>query len=184
MVEEISTVPRKKSAVIKWMFVIAIAIVLNLFLTYAVDVVYDQPQYEDFCPVRQVVKEIDTQADCLEVGGQWNPNVSDKSVQDVSVPAGYCDQDFTCRQKFEDESGIYNRNLFVVFVIVGALALMASVFLTGAEAVSLGLSFGGVLSFIIGSVTYWSDMNDLLRVAILGLALVALIWLAYKKFKD
>ena len=79
---------------------------------------------------------------------------------------------------------VYNRNVFVVFVVAGILLLIGSVYLAGAEAVSLGLSFGGVLSLVIGSMRYWSDMNDILRVIILGVALVGLIYVAWKKFKD
>jgi hypothetical protein len=100
------------------------------------------------------------------------------------VQSGYCNQEFTCQQKFEDANKVYNRNVFIVFTVVGIAALAASVFAGAAEAVALGLSFGGVLSLIIGSVRYWSDMEDILRVVILGVALAALIWTAYKKFKD
>ena len=52
-----------------------------------------------------------------------------------------------------------------------------------AEAVSLGLSLGGVLSFVIGTIGYWSDLSDVLRVVVLGIALVALIYLGIKKVR-
>lgn len=185
-----TTSSAKKSAVLKWTFILGIAIVLNLFITYAVDVVYHQPQYDQICTQPQVIKEITTQEACLEVGGQWNPNMNVDGVlmpgetSSKYIPSGYCDQNFTCNKQFEELNNVYNRNLFVVFVIAGVISLVLSVLLSSAEAVSLGLSFGGVLSFIIGSTSYWSAMNDLLRVAILGIALAALIGLAYKKFKD
>jgi hypothetical protein len=182
----------KQSPVLKWTLILAIAIILNLFWTYATRIVYNQPEYEDFCPQSQVVDSIETQEACLEVGGQWNANIGmkepvvltpDSTVKPTGYAQGYCDQTFTCNKNFQDASEVYNRNFFVIFVIVGVASLILSVFLVGSEAVSLGLSFGGVLSLIIGSVSYWSDMNDMLRVGILGVALASLIYLAYKKFQ-
>ena len=182
----------KQSAVLKWTLVFAIAIILNLFWTYATRVVYHEPEYETFCPQSQVIDLIETKEACLEVGGQWNANIGMKEPMAVSpentakptgYAQGYCDQTFTCNKNFQDATELYNRNFFIIFVIVGIASLILSVFLIGSEVVSLGLSFGGVLSLIIGSMSYWSNMNDMLRVVILGLALASLIWLAYKKFQ-
>lgn len=177
----------KKSSIIKWALIVGIMIVVNLFVTYLVDVIYHAPEYTDFCPERQVNRAIETESECLEVGGQWNENIEAKSMTPqitVPVPAGYCDTDYTCRQQYEETMKVYNRNVFVVFIIAGILLLIGSIYIKGAEAISLGLAFGGVLALIIGSVRYWSDMNDILRVILLGIALVGLIYVAWKKFKD
>lgn len=180
--------PKKKLDIIKWALIAGIAIVVNLFIFYAVDALYKEPAYTDFCPERQVNKLIESEAACLEVGGQWNENIDAKiqriPEQSAPVPIGYCNVDYTCNKQFEDVMKVYNRNVFVVFVIAGILLLAGSAYLGGAEAVSLGLSFGGVISLIIGSVRYWSDMNDILRVIVLGVALAFLIYVAWKKFKD
>ncbi len=181
-------VAKNRSSVIKWALVIGIAIVINLFLTYLVRVVYHEPLFEDFCLEKQVNEVIETKEACIEIGGQWNENnvKSMPVVQrgDVFEPNGYCNTTFTCQKQFDDVNKVYNRNVFIVFVIAGIILLGGSVFLAGAEAVSLGLSFGGVLALIIGSTTYWSDMEDILRVVILGFALIALIFVAWKKFRD
>ncbi len=50
------------------------------------------------------------------------------------------------------------------------------------EIISIGLSWGGVLSFVIASIRYWSVADNLIKVLILGIALATLIWLAIKKF--
>lgn len=174
------------SGVIKWAFIIGIAIVINLFLTYLVRVVYHEPLLENFCLEKQVNEVIETKEACVEIGGQWNEN-NVKSVPqrgDVLEPNGYCNTTFTCQKQFDDVNKVYNRNVFIVFVVAGIVLLGGSVFLAGAEAVSLGLSFGGVLALIIGSTTYWSDMDDILRVVILGFALAALIFVAWKKFRE
>lgn len=181
-------IAKKRSAFVKWALVLGIAILLNLFLTYVVKVLYTEPQYTDFCPEKQVNVAIETQEACLKVGGQWNENVEAKRMTDPGMPSpvltGYCNTDFTCSGDYNEAYKMYNRNVFIVFVVAGMLLLAGSVFLTAAEAVSLALSFGGVLALIIGSTRYWSDMNDVLRVVILGAALAVLIWVAWKKFRD
>lgn len=182
-----SAAPKKQSSIIKWTLIVGIMIVVNLFITYLVDVIYPAPEFTDFCPEQQVNRAIETEAACLEIGGQWNENIEAKNITPqitVPVPAGYCDATYTCGKQYEETMKVYNRNVFVVFIIAGILLLIGSVFLKGAEAVSFGLSFGGVLALIIGSVRYWSDMDDILRVILLGIALAGLIYVAWKKFKD
>lgn len=180
--------PKKKLNIVKWAVIVGIAIVVNLFIFYLVDAIYKEPVYTDFCPERQVNKLIESEAECLEIGGQWNENIGAKiqrvPEENTPAPVGYCNSDFTCSKQYEDVMKVYNRNVFVVFVVAGILLLAGGVYLGGAEAVSLGLSFGGVISLIIGSTRYWSDMNEVLRVIVLGVALAALIYVAWKKFKD
>lgn len=186
--QSVAVAPKKKSSIIKWALIVGIAIVVNLFIFYLVDAIYKEPLYTDFCPERQVNRLIESETACLEVGGQWNENIDVKMPraleQSTPVPAGYCNVDYICGKQFEDVMKVYNRNVFVVFMIAGILLLVGSVYLGGTEAVALGLAFGGVIALIIGSVRYWSDMNDILRVIILGAALVCLIYVAWKKFQD
>lgn len=178
---------KKTSSIIKWTLVFGIAIVINLFLTYLVRVVYHEPMFEDFCPEKQINEAIETKEACLAIGGQWNENPEMKYPGQPAIlpqPVGYCDPTFTCQQQFEETSGVYNRDVFIVFVVMGIILLVGSVFLVGVEVISLGVSFGGVLALIIGSMRYWSDMNDIVRVIVLGVALISLIGIAYKKFRD
>src|SRR6185369_7009050 len=178
------TMPQnKKSSFIKWALILSIAIVINLFVTYVVQVLYPMPDFTKFCPEKQVNRVIDTEEQCVSVGGQWNENDM-KGSPTAPQPDGFCDATFTCQKQFTESTSMYNRNVFVVFIVAGIALLLGSVFLSGAEAVSLGLSFGGVLALIVGSVRYWSDMNDFLRVILLGIALAGLIYVAWKKFHD
>ena len=148
----------------------------------------------NYCPVNQVTESPTTAAECVAVGGGWTSNVSytapvpvpQKSTPVIvsTQPAGYCDVNFTCQKNFTAAESVYNRNVFVVLVILGVLVLVAGFFITVSSAVSLGLSLGGILALVIGSVRYWSDMNDYLRVAVLAVALIVLIFMGIKKAKD
>lgn len=175
------------SPIIRWAFIIGITIVSNLFLMYLVDVIYPQPDYAAFCPDNQVNRAIESESACLEIGGQWNEGVDAKirmAEPATPVSGNYCNTTYTCSKQFEESMKIYNRNVFVVFVIAGILLLLGSVSFAGSEVLSLAFSFGGVLAFLIGATRYWSDMDDMLRVLILGIALASLVSMAWKKFKE
>jgi hypothetical protein len=173
---------KKASPVLKWVLILSMTVVANLFINYAISSFYKAPEYEAFCPNRleKTIPAYDSQEACLAVGGQWTANTD----FDSRVPKGYCDPDFTCRQKYEDDRKVYDRNVFVVRVFVGLILLSLGFFLRLSETFSLGLSLAGLLSFVVGSVAYWSNMQEYVRVIVLGLALAFLIWIAVKKIRS
>ncbi len=175
-----------QNKVTKWSLIIGIVIVLNLFFNYALSLVYKQPDFEAFCPMSQVVTQPDTQNECTTQGGQWTENAYyGKPVQvGANEPRGYCDLQFTCRQNYETANKLYERNIFVILVLLGAISVFFGNFFKGNEVIANGLSMAGVLSFIIASTRYWGAANDLIRVIILAIALGILFWIAYKKFND
>ena len=168
----------------RWSVIIGIMIVLNLFFNYALSLAYKGPQYENFCPNTQVVNIPETENACVTQGGQWtsNPSYTKPVPAGFAEPRGYCDLQYTCRQNFEDANKSYNRNVFVILVVLGALSVFVGNFFGANEVISSGLSLAGVLSFLIASVRYWSSANDIIRVIILAIALGLLFWVAIKKF--
>lgn len=180
----------KTSRVLSWAFIIGIIIVLNLLFNVGVSLFYESPAWEDFCTQEQVVPAINTQEECLNVGGQW---VEDGTVDAAGRPVavkldiertGYCNQYFTCQQEFDDARDVYNKTVFVVLVILGLLAIIAGFVAKQYHVVANGLSLGGVVSLIIASVRYWPSAPDTIRFAILLVALAVLIWFGIKKFKE
>lgn len=177
--------PQKKSGVLKWSLILGIVIVLNLFFNYALSVIYKSPEYEAFCPTSQVNEAIRDQKKCVDAGGQWNENyygTVPEAKTGIETPKGYCDQYYTCNKNYQDAQKIYDKNVFIALVILGVISLGLGFAFAGNEVISQGLSLGGVLSFVIASMRYWSSADDLIKVFILGVALVALIYLAYRKF--
>ena len=177
-----------KPKVLKWALIIGIVVVLNLFFNYAISLFYKEPDYNAYFPQQQIVQPITTREACLAVGGQWTENPTYyKEGTNVPIGAGssqinsYCNPDFTKQQQFSDAQKVYQRTIFIILVILGVISLALGVFLAN-EIVTLGLSWGGVLSLIIASMRYWSSADNLIRVLILGFALAVLIWLAIKKF--
>lgn len=172
------------SRVFKWSVIIGIVIVLNLFFNYALSLVYKEPAFDAFCKPTQVVESIDDKNQCLSGGGQWSENVYPKSIDGRTEVRGYCDQQFTCRNNYEAARKTYDRNVFVTLVVLGALCVAGGNFLKGNIVLGQSLSLAGVLSFVVASMRYWSSANDAIKVVILAIALLILVWVAVKRFRD
>ncbi len=170
----------------KWALIIGIVIVLNLFFNYSISLFYKAPDYNVYVPQQQVIEPITTKDACLKVGGQWNGNFpvyKETSPASVSVPqvSSYCDQNFTKQQEYNNAQKVYERNVFLILVVLGIISFILGAFLSN-EILAMSLSWGGVLSFIIASIRYWSIADNIVKVLILAIALGVLIWLAIKKF--
>lgn len=176
------------SVIKKWALAVSILVVLNLFFNYGIYTFYKAPKFENYC--KQDLNSINytTKEACDTAGGRWNENYPKNIPVEVITPekvqTGYCDVYYTCNKDLMADTSVYNRNVFVVLVILGLLSLVGGLFMSGSLAVSTGFTLGGVLSMIIGSIRYWTDMHDYLRFGLLGVALAVLVWLGIKKFKD
>ncbi|MFA4890314.1 MAG: hypothetical protein WC587_01620 [Candidatus Paceibacterota bacterium] len=177
----------------KWVLAISIVVVLNLFFNYGIYTFYKNPKFENFCKPELNSNFYTTRQACEAVGGLWNENFPKavpmpaapaENVRTGNIQTGYCDVYHTCQKDFNKTEAIYNRNVFIILVPLGLISLVVGLLMGISGAVSTGLSFGGILSMIIGSIRYWSDMNDYLRFGLLGVALIILIWLGIRKFKD
>ena len=179
----------KNSKILKWVVIVGIIIVLNLFFNVSINLLYKAPQYNDICKQNQINVAPTSSASCVAIGGQWNEDGSfGKPVPVAVAPTeamrGYCNTQFTCQKDYESANTVYSRNVFIVLVVLGLISIIAGFFTASFSVVSNGLSFGGILSLTIASIRYWSSMQDYLRVIILGLALAILIWIGIKKLKD
>ncbi len=171
---------RKQSVLVRYAVLGGIVILINLFAVYALQVAYPEPMYDNFCKVEQVKKTFATEEECVGNGGQWNASSGEKET----LQSAYCNADFTCSKEHNLAYSLYSRNVFIVFVAFGLFLLVGSLFVSGSTLIASGLSFAGTLALIIGSLGYWSDMNDILRLVVLGVALVTVLYLAWKKFED
>ncbi|MDE1874476.1 MAG: hypothetical protein KGI79_00390 [Patescibacteria group bacterium] len=169
---------------LKWSLVFAIALVANLFVNYALSLAYKAPVWNDFCHDQQIVTPPATEAACVSAGGQWTAVVAPAGQEPptVKTASGYCNPNYTCQQALQNAQESYERNVFIILVIVGVIMIALGSFVGGGEVVKTSLSFAGSLSLVVASFRYWSSAQDWLKVVILGVALAALLWLAVKKF--
>ncbi len=167
-------------------FSVAVAFVSVFFFAYAVQAVYPAPDYEDFCNVSSP-KMVQSEVACVEAGGRWTDydpiryQGSNGAVEDDIK--GRCDADFECREEYDAVRDVYERNVFFANLIIGLLVFVVAFFL-GLEAVSSGLMGGALMLIVYGTLRYWGELSDVWRTFILGIVLVVLIWLGYKKLRD
>lgn len=194
----------------KIILALGIVISLNLFFNMGIDAFYRAPKWEDTCSKANI--NYYTKDSCEAAEGFWVPDsvgygykgevpVGKQATAPVaSVPCdatgrtdcvqntGYhCDMsEYTnkCQAVFTGLTDNYNRIVFIVLVFLGVVSLIGGFFFNKSGAVSLGLSFGGLVSLLIGTIRYWSSMQDFLRFAVSGVALFTLIWFGVKKFGD
>ena len=179
---------QSSSKVLKWSLVIGIVIVLNLFYNYTLSLVFSAPEYNNFCTAQQVNITPQTQNECIAIGGAWTTYPNTKSVTPTQItnpvqnPTGYCDPNFTCQKNLESAQKNYDKNVFVSLVALGVITFALALIFKGSEVLSVALSLGAVLDFVIASVRYWGNANSLIKVFILAIALAILIYIAVKKF--
>lgn len=169
--------------------ILGIIIVLNLFINFGIATFYDAPDYESFCPVEKRTQALNTKDSCEAQGGLWYENYDTgvRSVEPVPSeavkPAGWCDPDYTCRTQYDDARNLYQRNVFIILVSFGVAFLIAGLAIVASSPLSIAFTYGGLLSVVVGTIRFWSEMDDYLRFIVLGVALAILIYVAVKKFK-
>jgi hypothetical protein len=185
-----STPKAKSNWAIKWALILGITIVLNLFFSYGISLIYKTPTFEGFCPIEVTSQTYTDKVMCTKAGGQWTENTYPAPIDKSGVTNpvqvnGYCNATYTCSQHFDTAQSLYNRNVFIILVILGILSLAFGAFIAArSSVVSLGFSLGGVVALIIGAIRYWSNMQDVLRVVVLAVALAALVWIGIKKIQE
>lgn len=164
---------------------LSIIIVLNLFFSYGIRTFYKQPVFDDYCG-EQLRGSYTSKDACEAVGGRWYPDGGPKYYPGgVPVePSAYCDATATCQERFQEVDTVYKRNVFIAMVLLGLVAIIASLTIVTVGAVSTGLLYGGVVALFIGAIQYWSNMDEYLRFVILGITLAVLIVVGYKRLAD
>ncbi len=185
----------------KWILMIGIAIVFNLFINYGLSTIYKAPDYEQFCnqsggsykpypyPAERYLGDfVKTNSTCPEVringtmrrecnqaGGAIITNYDDQGCP----TSEYCEM---CYKQADDARRKYDANVFIILVGLGALTVIGGIFVS-VESVGGGFLLGGILLIIIGAMRSWANLHEYIRLLFLGLALALLIFVGYKKIK-
>jgi hypothetical protein len=172
---------------------ISIALILALFIGYGINTFHKPPKYEDFCEEkfpepRRIEKEDIAKCDAVQTANdafedscyRQDGIVRYEADEDGCQVAKECDM---CSKEYRDVREKYNRDVFIISVVAGLIFVILGGVVLKLESVSAGIMGGGVLSIIYGTLRYWGDMGDVLRFIILGVVLVVLIWIGYRKFK-
>jgi hypothetical protein len=155
---------------------IAIMILTIFVAVYGISLIYEAPEYTDYCEEFRTAEVINNSERCVEVGGSWDGNI----LKPAEGTQGYCDRNFSCRQEYEEVSEKYSRNIFLIAVPLGILVIVLGAVLFGLEAVGAGLMGGGVGIILYGVGGFWRFADDWLKFSISLLGLIILIWFSYR----
>ena len=167
---------------------IAIAIVFMLLGVYGVNLIYEEPQYQDFCK--------ETPAKPFPVRGepvqcQSNPSLQAREQQcyaNGSVAINYeydengCAVNFecsSCNKDWEADQKKWQRTAFISAVVIGIIGIVLGAVLFSLESVGAGLMGGGAFLIFVFAVRVWHNLGDIVRFVILLFALAILIYLGY-----
>ncbi len=161
---------------------ITIAIIFALFVGYGIEVFDPSLDREDFCP--DSLYEIDNEEECLAADGNWGISSPEPRVPVKGDIEGnkFCSPAKECYDAYDLERTRHDKNVFIVSIIIGLIAIFIGVILKK-DPVSTGILSGGILLIIYGTIRYWEHANDTLKFILLGIVLVVLIWIGYKKLK-
>jgi uncharacterized protein (DUF983 family) len=169
----------------------AIAIVFTIFIIQAESIMLNEPEWDQFCsreqyprPEKLFIEELDCkdtmiqnagiENTCQEMKGQVIYKTNDLGCQEA-IECSTCNIDYDkARDNFE-------KTAFIISLIVGIIAIGIGV-VAKVNAIGTGLMGGGLLLIVIGTMQYWSGLQQYARLIILGLVLGILIFIGQKKF--
>lgn len=130
-----------------------IGIVLLMFLVFGAKLIYEAPSYENYCNYTKIYETNNTA-------------IQNQLSQE-------------CNSKFEIANEDYSKNLFILSIVISLMIIVGSAVLININSISGGLMLGSLMYLVYGTGSYWRYMNDWIRFAILGFALVILIYVGY-----
>ncbi len=171
---------------------VGIAILFTLFIVFLVDAIYAQPEYNKYCSMFYYSEPIKMNViqNCTDIHNQSiiNQCIQDQGEIRYNYDSNNCPKDMYCdycSRTFNQANAKYNKNIFYISAIIGIIAIISGLYLPKTiDAISSGFMFGGILIITQGTFRVFGDLNKTLRVIVLGIELILLVWIGYKKVKD
>jgi hypothetical protein len=175
----------------KFGIAIAVAILSAIFIYAVADAIAPQVDWED-CggyykgyaePVRGQINctavpiDRDAEKACVDQEYQYQAVYDEYGC----VESWECS---TCQKELQDKQEQRNLIIFMVAVGLGLVSIIGGFLLplgTVHEWVGLGFIIGGVISMFVGTVQYWGELGRLWRPLVIGLELIVLLVIVYKR---
>lgn len=172
----------------KFFLAIGIAIILTIFVAYGLHAVYEKPKYDNYSGSFSCNEKFD----CSEYSKKCSSGPEYQECYSRVVESGEyknClelrDQ---CREDYVKKTDTYkhSRNSFYILISIAVISIIIGSLLIKLEGIGSGLIGGGVLIVIwslIYTATYWFSLNRYVKLTAIGVILVILIYLGYKRIE-
>lgn len=179
----------------KTFLAIGIAVIFAVFVGYGLHVVYEVPKNPfDVSRDESCYKtyNCNQQLDQCRKPGDYAFIPKDKecySAVKQSTEYKTCEElQDKCIEEFNKRTPLYihAKNSFYILIGIGLVAIIAGIFLTRLQGIGSGLIGGGVLIVLwslIYTQSYWVLLNEYVKLGALGIVLIVLIYLGYKKLE-
>ncbi|MEK6899207.1 MAG: hypothetical protein AABW79_03875 [Nanoarchaeota archaeon] len=179
---------------------IGIFIVFMFLLHNGIRAFYDTPRYENFdscraagygpggeyfgysyptklpgtenCSIVSGIREQEQQ--CSVQGGQVLYD-----YDDAGCITGFKECNF-CQQEFNEAMKKYNKNIFIIALVIGIIVLIVGFTILSVEPVGSALMASGIGAIVYGTIVNWENLGNLGRFLLLLFALVLLVWIALR----
>ena len=160
----------------KALLIIAIAIVFFAFILYAKETIYSSPRYDDFCEFNRIPAQINysDKDECEAAGGRFEEH--------GRISEGWCNLDYYCSQEYNKARETDQKYSFFIFLSIAIITIVVSLIYIKTGTIAVGFLSGGLLLLLYSIMSYWQNFPDIIRTVLLGIALVILVYVAYKKF--
>ncbi len=170
---------------------IGIAVLFTLFIVFLVDAIYSYPKYEDYCiPQFYPAPVAKLGINCTSV---YNESLANQCFKDQGEmrykydsegceKEMYCDP---CSKEYNTKNSTYNKNIFYISALIALISILVGLYLPkNLDAIASGFVFGGILVLLQGTARVFGDLGKVSKVIVLGIELIILIWIGYKKVSD
>ena len=107
---------------------IAIAIIFLMFCVFGMKLIYDSPEYEDYCDYNELNK------------------------MDIMNDSYYYNQMYEqCSEEYEIANKAYSKNMFIISLIFGVLVIAGCTVFININSISGGLMFGSLMFIVYGT---------------------------------
>jgi len=179
----------------KYGVIIIIAVLLSLFAFSIVDLIEESPDYSDYCGSEIFPRKIATDTiNCADFTEPSDFEVNDCSNNKGEIQYKYdgkgCPTSYecnTCRIGYEEASRQHRLLGFIVTSALGILSILVGLYSKSKEEVVewifSGILIGGVLSVIVGTMSYFGDMGRFVKPIILIVEFGLIVLIAIKTSK-
>jgi hypothetical protein len=160
-------------------FGIGTAVLVFVVIVLGIHTFYQEKTWDESNCTYPIAKEISSDLQGCTTNmtvGQCLDYRSNRSAEIISDQTKYDE----CNSKFTAEMKAYNKNLFIIASILGALAIFLGIMFIPLTNISAGVGFAGLALIIYAFTRGWGSTGDALKfiVAIIVAALV--IWLGVR----
>ena len=175
----------------KYGIIIIIAILFATFAFSIVDVVMEEPDYEDYCFIEAKPIVRDSGIKCPDFEVPEDSEVAECQAKDGRIEYSHdkdgCVESYECNLCFgEYENAQKDHRLvgFIVTGILGVIAIIVGLYVKSkseiVEGIYSGFLIGGIISITIGTMSYFPHMGRFIRPVVLLVEIILIVLIALK----